>query len=136
MYIAIIASPYLLDSIDYIINVQCLHCSIYITTFHLVCLSRYLSSQRYIFLLLLDSLRYAPLSTFFLYSLHSILIYRHSLFGLYTFRPRSKPLSSTLVVFPHSFKHAQIPLSLSRLPTAFSNRLLYSLFILLLTIAP
>lgn len=54
------------------------------------------------------------LSTFFLYSLHSILIYRHSLIFEYTVRPRSKLLFRPCLLF--SFFQACSDSSPSRLP--------------------
>lgn len=96
MYIAIIVSPYLLDSIDYIINVYSAYTSrVYYIPFVFVCLSRYLSSQREIYLFItFRCLKYPPLPwhSFILNTPSSSIVTSLSSGYTYTVRSRLKPL--------------------------------------------
>lgn len=107
LYVMHIVSPYLLDSIDYIINVQCFHYSVHyvpLRVFIFVCLS--LIAAIYLFITS-RCLKYAPLdilSLFFtLYSHLSSLTYFRTIL-----LDRDRNFYSTPVLFSHSFKHVQI----------------------------
>lgn len=117
-YVMHIVSPYLLDSIDYIINVQCFHYSVHyvpLRVFILVCLS--LIAAIYLFITS-RCLKYAPLdilSLFFtLYSHLSSLTYFRTIL-----LDRDRNFYSTLVLFSQACSDS----SPSRFPTVIpSNR--------------
>lgn len=115
-YVMYIVSPYLLDSIDYIINVQCFHYSVYYVPLR-VFISTSLIAAIYLFITS-RCLKYAPLdvlSLFFTLYLHlsSLTYFRTILLD------RDRNSSSTLVLFSHSLACSDS--SLSRLSIVVSS---------------